>query len=183
MTKTTRARNKRRAALLALLTFTCSICTVRGNPLIKEPTMPTPAMNLWQIIHALTSNSFMSKESVEQALSIKFQEQPHPSNDAYVFYEAHNLALSGGSVVSQINASRKKADAMIGAIGLDIGGSCITREAVRSRYANLKLTGAPRGRSLEESTAFSATMDWGTISFGFKEKNPECLSNVALRFK
>ncbi|MDR3323275.1 MAG: hypothetical protein LBS89_03630 [Zoogloeaceae bacterium] len=63
---------------------------------------------------------------------------------------------------------------------LDFGddASCFTLDRVKQTYPVLVITDMPRGRSLEEETNFSTQQSWGRISFGFKERRPDCLSSI-----
>ncbi|WP_338152538.1 hypothetical protein [Paraburkholderia monticola] len=61
-----------------------------------------------------------------------------------------------------------------------MSGECVTLAMVRAHYSNLKITDTPRGRSPDETTAFSAFLPWGTLSFGFAERNRDCLEGVSL---
>jgi hypothetical protein len=148
----------------------------------KESTMSNNTMNLWQVILALIGSAPLSKENIEKIFSVRLKETVHPSNDLYVFYEAKNLVLSDGLVFSNIHASKKKTEKNVDAVGLEVERGCITLAMVQSQYADLRITGTPRGSSLEEATIYSAKLSWGFISFGFREKNSNCLAHVAMRF-
>ena len=149
----------------------------------KESAVSINSKNLWQIIDDLTRAGPSSKEELEQKLNIELQEELKPSNEFHLFYEAKNLELSEGSIISKIATTRKKTERNLNAIGLDIEGTCITLAAVQSRYANLKITGAPRGQSLDEMTTYSFILTKGILIFGFKERSPNCLAHVALKFR
>ncbi|MED9398368.1 hypothetical protein [Escherichia marmotae] len=49
---------------------------------------------------------------------------------------------------------------------------------VKAQYPQLKITQAPRGGSLDDETVFTSVSAWGGISFGFKEKNRDCLAAI-----
>jgi hypothetical protein len=65
----------------------------------------------------------------------------------------------------------------------NLNGECISLDTVRSRYGNLKITDFPRGRSLDEATSYSTFPAWGKLSFGFTERNPDCLAYVVINPK
>ncbi|MFV0384606.1 hypothetical protein [Paracoccus sp. (in: a-proteobacteria)] len=59
--------------------------------------------------------------------------------------------------------------------------TCISPKAIRNAYPDHKLTGIPRGNSLQERTVWSVDLGPGNlVSFGFKESSPDCLSGVVL---
>lgn len=63
---------------------------------------------------------------------------------------------------------------------LRIGGACVPRTDVIRRHEGLEITGTPRGGSLDEETAWSRSEPWGRLSFGFAERDPDCLSSVLI---
>jgi hypothetical protein len=64
---------------------------------------------------------------------------------------------------------------------LRLGGACINLPELKQQHDNLQITEIPRGRSLEESTTYTASKSWGEIDFGFQEKKPDCLAYVILK--
>ena len=54
---------------------------------------------------------------------------------------------------------------------------------IATKYGNLTLTEAPRGRSPDEETKYEAKTGWGRLVFGFAERNPDCLSSVGFVHK
>jgi hypothetical protein len=63
----------------------------------------------------------------------------------------------------------------LGFLVLQIDGAGITLDQVIAQYNQLKTS----GNSLDEETCYSQVMPWGTLSFGFKERNPDYLSSIA----
>lgn len=56
-----------------------------------------------------------------------------------------------------------------------------TRREIFKRFDNLRLEGAPTGRSLDEEAVWGRDEVWGHLSFGFSERNPDKLRTVALK--
>jgi hypothetical protein len=61
---------------------------------------------------------------------------------------------------------------------LKLTGPCLNQAQAQNRYGPLKLTDVPRGKSLDEETSFARTYPWGTLSFGFPERNRDCAATV-----
>jgi hypothetical protein len=134
-------------------------------------------MSIWHAIDALARQVPFSKTKVEAALAVQLQEARRTS---------HTLFLEGGNVMLAEECRIAKVDLRLseeandpGFMVLDIDSACITLQQVRQHYPALEITQTPRGHSLDEATAHSAKLKWGKLSFGFKEREPECLAYVA----
>lgn len=57
-----------------------------------------------------------------------------------------------------------------------------SREEVRARFDDIKITAAPSGRSLDEETEFSRQEVWGTLAFGFAERAPDKLRSIIFNY-
>ena len=140
----------------------------------------TGRVTLWEAVDALAAQVPFSKGNVEATLSLSLRERVVPSNPLFDFFEGAGLRLRDGELVSNVDLRVKKDDPRIGLLVLSLEGACIRIEDVRARYGALDLTDFSRGRSLDESTSFSTAQRWGKLSFGFKERNPDCLAYVVL---
>lgn len=65
-------------------------------------------------------------------------------------------------------------------LALTIGAGCARRQEVERRFGPLSQIGVPRGRSLDEQTRLARQETFGQLSFGFAERNPDCLSSIAV---
>lgn len=140
--------------------------------------MTTVQMTLWQAIDALAQQIPFAKAKIEVALSTTLLEREEPSNELFRFYKSDRIPLRDGTVISTIDLRIKIQGAHPGLLGIDLEGSCITLDDVRRRYNALEITDAPRGRSLQEETVYTAKLPWGELSFGFKEAKPDCLAGI-----
>jgi hypothetical protein len=61
---------------------------------------------------------------------------------------------------------------------LKLETTCIMRADIIKEYPDVKITGIPHGHSLEEETTFSTVREWGQLSFGFKERDRDCISSI-----
>lgn len=135
-------------------------------------------LTLWEAVDALAAQVPLSKRNVEATLSLPLRERAEPSNPLFDFFEGPGLRLRDGQLVSNVNLRVRKDDPWMGLLVLDLAGGCIRIAEVRARYGTLEITEAPRGHSLEEATSFSSAQRWGELSFGFKERNRDCLALV-----
>ncbi|QDQ84733.1 hypothetical protein [Paraburkholderia megapolitana] len=134
---------------------------------------------LWQAIDTLVAQLPFSKAKVETALGTPLREVDR--NTYTVFLEsADAVQLADNERIAKIDLRLGSEQAHPGLLSLDLEGGCINLDAVRAHYSNLKITDIPRGRSLDEATTHSAALPWGKLSFGFKERAPNCLAYVVL---
>ncbi|MGV2288490.1 hypothetical protein AAHK20_07215 [Trinickia sp. YCB016] len=145
-------------------------------------------MTLWQTIDALVEAIPLTRVKVENVLKIRFVDSD-PSNYAiqpssFQPLDGGPVKLSDGVVIGNVDLRIKREEGHPGFLVLDsLGGECIKLDAVRARYGNLRITDFPRGRSLDEATSYSAFPAWGKLSFGFTERNPDCLAYVVINPK
>jgi hypothetical protein len=137
-------------------------------------------MTLWQAITALAQQIPFSKNKVETLLSTQLSETANPqANDAYFLYESTPISIADGVIVQNVDLRIKRVGQHPGFLVLEIGGTCITLDQIRARYADLEITDAPRGRSPNDVTSHTTVQPWGELSFSFKESSPECLASIA----
>lgn len=136
-------------------------------------------MTIWEAIDIVAKQVPFARDTIETALSTTLAETDNPGNDIFRFYESQPVHLEDGVVVSNIDLRIKRSGPHPGFLVLAVDGACIRLELVRRHYDNLRITGTPRGRSLDEQTYYTATLPWGDLSFGFAERNPDCLASVA----
>lgn len=149
----------------------------------KDKNMTTVQMTLWKAIDTLVQQAPWSKEKIEAALSTTLVEKEEPSNQSFRFYKSDRIALQDGVVISSVDWRIKIRGKHPGLLGIDLQGHCITLDEVRRHYPLLEITDAPRGRSMDEETVYTAMLPWGELSFGFKEKARNCLAGVGFKPK
>ncbi len=144
--------------------------------------MTQSKMTLWQAIDALVNQIPFSKPKVESTLGAQLSEVRRNPYTVFLQNE-RTVVLAGGERINKIDLRLGTEEGDPGFLALDIDGDCIGIEAVRSHYGEVKITDVPRGRSLDEATTHSTVLPWGKLSFGFKERNPDCLAYVVLNPK
>jgi len=138
-------------------------------------------MTLWQVIDALVQTLPLSKQMVETILSTQLVEYEDANPFFHFFkFQSPPVALTEGVVILDVDLRISKRGHHPGLLGLKIDGACVTLDQIRARYDQLKVTGHPRGGSLDEQWAYSQILPWGTVTFGFAERNPRCLASVGV---
>jgi hypothetical protein len=158
--------------LLALIgsSAACAKPQKQGNPM--KP------MDLWTLIDYLPTRTPFTKEKVEQALRIVLP-QVESSNELVGSFKGGPVLLTEEMEVEGVELRVAKEDpANMWQLSLLLAGRCVERTAVLARYQGMKVTQTPRGRSPDEVTAWSRQELWGELSFGFAERNRDCLRRV-----
>ncbi len=134
---------------------------------------------IWQTIEALIGSVPFSKDKVERELGIRLVDTEASGSDLFQFLEGGPVQLAEGVGIQEVDLRLKREGPHPGFLVLELEGRGISFDEVLRHYAELRLTGVPRGRSLDEHTSYTAKLDWGELSFGFGESNPACLAYVA----
>jgi hypothetical protein len=139
--------------------------------------MTTKQMTLWELIDHIGSDLPFRREKTEILFGIKLQ-QSEASNEYWTFWDsADSLPINGVNISRILLGVKNNDDTNVGALTLNIADSCIKLEQVKQKY-DLQLIGYPRGRSFDEETTYESITSWGSLVFGFAERNRACLSSV-----
>ncbi|WP_246327140.1 hypothetical protein [Burkholderia guangdongensis] len=150
---------------------------------VMDSHMTQPTMTLWQAIDALAQQIPFSRTKIENVFAIPLAEADDEGNDVFQFFKSTPFELSDGVIIEDVDLRVKRKGTHPGFMVLHVGGSCVGLDVVRGRYNHLGITDVPHGRSLDDATTYSATLQWGKLSFGFKERNPGCLAFVSFEPK
>lgn len=132
-------------------------------------------LSVWQLIEDIQAAPF-TLAGVEKILGQTLVEQTQKSNEYFQFFSGQELALAGNSRIVKIDLRLPRGTSNSkGMLAIHLGGECITMQQVSQQFADLAVTGMPRGGSLEEATTYTANTAWGKVSFGFQQKKPDCL--------
>lgn len=106
------------------------------------------------------------------------------SESEYVnFYQGENITLYDSSKIMDIDLRLSKVpDGMAPFFSFSYSGNCISLNEIKKRYDELKLTDYPRGRSKNEMASYTTLIDKNgqKITFGFTEKEPNCLHKIII---
>jgi len=142
--------------------------------------MHTHHTTLWQLIEELIDHPSFTLDTIGQVLPIEFSERG--DNGSASFYESGPLHLADQVVIKKATLAIRHETGVSRLIGLDLSPDsvCVTLREMYAHYPNAKIIGHPRGGSLDEMTTWAVRPPWGEIVFGFKERNPNCLSHVGI---
>ncbi|WP_230953161.1 hypothetical protein [Burkholderia stagnalis] len=172
--KARRIRHLLPALSLAIPLATSSATLESGT---QQPATIQSAMTVWQTIDALVRQLPLSKARVESTLRTSLSENGR--NDYTVRLGSDRpIQLAGDIRITEIDLRFSEKRRFPGFLVLSLDGNCIGIDAVRAHYGEIPITDVPHGHSLEEETVHSARQPWGRLSFGFKERNPDCLATV-----
>lgn len=144
--------------------------------------MITLNQSIWQLIDNVQAAPNLTLGKVEGLLGQTLKEDLQKSNNFFKFYFGEPVQLAGNTQITHIDLRIPLQGAQsMGLFSVKLSGQCISLPQVKQVHPKLEITGAPRGRSPEEATTYSAGNTWGQIDFGFQEKNPDCLAYVVLK--
>ena len=176
MTRNFRPRSSARRRLLIGVAGWLAGCTKTIESQGNEMAMTTNLMTLWQAIDALVKQIPFSKLKVEAVLSARLDEVQRGTYT--LFLEGGPSDLADAIRIAKIDLRLGFEPGDPGFLVLNVDGACVGIEQVRTQYSNVEITGMPRGRSFDEKTTHSVQLPWGKLSFGFKERKPECLASI-----
>jgi hypothetical protein len=136
-------------------------------------------LTLWQALDALAAQLPFAVHKVARTLSTTLADTHAEGGDVFQFFEGAPVRLADGTELSRIDLRIKREGPHPGFLVLELKGRCVPLAEVRRHHGALELTDVPRGRSLDESTGYTAALGWGRLSFGFAERKPDCLAQVA----
>lgn len=142
-----------------------------------DPTMQS--IDLWALVEDIPTRAPLDKVKLEQALRTVLIQDERITNEYATALKGGPVQLAQGIQIQAISfrfLAKAPLDQWL--LSLSMGGQCVARRDVLARYPKLVVTGHPRGGSLDEETYYSTTEPWGKVSFGFAERNFECLSSV-----
>lgn len=135
-------------------------------------------VTLWQLIDVLGGSPSLAPSAVVAVLPVAFKLTTRHADVAD--YAADGVALADGVHLGDVALRTRLDDTTRGLMVLDVEGACMTLDDVRRRYPAITLTSPPPGHSPSESSGYSDAQAWGTLGFGFKESNRQCLATVVI---
>jgi hypothetical protein len=142
----------------------------------ESPRLGPP--DLWAVIDRLSNCTPITREGAEAALRTDLHAAASSNEHLHAFAGGH-VGLADGVEVDSVRLRVAKEDATNAwLLSLSLSGRCEERATVLARYANMRITQTPRGQSPDEVTDWSRRESWGGLTFGFAERNRDCLSRV-----
>lgn len=136
-------------------------------------------LTLWQAIDLFVGRLPFSKEKLEAVLDFPLLESSR--NTHMVFFESPRaIDLADNGKIAMLDLRLSTDNKGSGFLLLALNGVCIGVDQVHARYPNLIVTDLPRGRSPQEVTMFTASLPWGTLAFGYRERTPGRLAYLTI---
>jgi hypothetical protein len=186
MTKHFRPRNRSElSARLGRMSLAAWLIAWGGaDAQTKGKSMKHSPLSLWQVVAVLTEQPQYTKAKIEGLLPVTLVETNNAGgNEIFQFFKSDPVLLNDGSVILNIDLRIKRQGSHPGFLVLELGGTCVPLEEVRGHYGDLQITDTPHGHSLDEKTSYTAYLPWGELSFGFAERNPDCLASIVFEPK
>lgn len=138
-------------------------------------------VSLWELVSSVEQQMPLTISKVESLLGERFQQTDQ--TPAYVLLASKGTPLRDGLTVARatlmLRPSLQFEDKS--GLALELEGACVSLAQVRERFGELRLIQSPRGRSLDEATAWAVQRPWGHLTFSFTERQPDCLSQVGFK--
>lgn len=141
--------------------------------------MQVHRMSLWEAIATLAPHGAFERTRVEAALGTTLSTTADGANDYFDLYRSTPVPLAAGVIVANVDLRIAREGSHPGFMVLDIAGTCVTLAQVRSHYGQLRISAVPRGRSVHDTTSHTSDRPWGTLSFSFAGRHPDCLASIA----
>lgn len=182
MTKPIRRRsNLSRLFLICMVGIWCAGLSDVHEAKGKETSMGSGQTTIWGLVDAIGKMMPISKEAVETVLRTELIEQ---TRDEYLWHLVGvGQRFDDGLFVARVSLALMPGGGFgkNSGLSIELGGRCIGLDEIRSHFGELTIVQHPRGRSLQETTVYAAAMQWGELSFAFKEENRNCLFRVSFR--
>jgi hypothetical protein len=138
-------------------------------------------MKLEELVQKLDAANPWPVEKVEEVLGTKLTAVYSSSITTY--YESGQLIFEEGLIIAQVDfrVDIDTKEMFILILDISDNASCFTRERLKKTHPDLQLNlnNPPREDSPNEEISYNTKRLWGTLSFGFKVKRPNCLSSIA----
>lgn len=135
--------------------------------------------DIWTLVDYLPTRMPLERDTIQTILGAVLRETD--SNEFTAFFEGGPVLLKNDVEIESIDLRVNRGRASRRLLVLKFAGKCVTKAEVFGRNQGLELTDHPRGRSLDEETSWSVKQSWGQLSFGFSERNPDCLRTVVFK--
>lgn len=167
---------RRRPAGLAAV---CLAGALAGPIHAREASIATHPSSLWEAIELLAPQAPFRPAQVQAVLGTTLSTATSGVNEYFDLYRSTPVALADGVIIANVDLRIARQGSHPGFMVLELGGACVTLAQVREHYGELRITGFPRGRSINETTSHTSVRAWGALSFSFAERQRECLSSIA----
>lgn len=168
-------RRQRLGALLLALTASLNACAQPPEP---EWNTAMKQIDFWKFVDYMPTRLPLKEKAQAEKLFNTVLVRTETSNEYSDHFRGGPVHLADGVEIVSVDLRINKAHPGQSLLVLTMGGKCIDRSVVLERQQGMRITNVPRGRSLDEETSWSQMLAWGKLSFGFTERQPDCLKSL-----
>jgi hypothetical protein len=165
-------------AMLAIGSATLPACRAAEPVTQRNASTRGHAMRLFDFVEAVARTERFDHETLGKLFAQKFQLVG--ANDYYDRYRLETLGIDDSFDAKAIDLREPRPGAGGGGalLTMQIAGPCVSLEMLKHRYPSLTLFQVPRGRSADEKEVHELKVDGRAVRFGFRQSNPDCLSDL-----
>ncbi|WP_024891789.1 hypothetical protein [Luteimonas huabeiensis] len=155
----------------------------KGEAAMEAPS-PRPGTydtdRLWGLIEELAVAADAGATALLRRWPAGHIQVPAAASSRLRSIEGGRFTIGRGTIVARSEIRLGRANEVV-LVGLDMApSSCIARADVQARYPELRITGFAAPDDPHRKRYWSVSSDKGSISFGFAEPRPDCVSNIVI---
>lgn len=140
-------------------------------------------LTLWGLLQSVTSLPQPQYDLAKVRALVPSSFSTSSNNEFWERQRSEAFALEPG-LRATVEISKRHKDGAIGLFIVNLEYSqCITRDALKLRFPDLKLFMPANNPAPGAVSSWHATLNKRTVSFGFRNQDFECLSSVGVSFE
>lgn len=142
-----------------------------------------PVTDFWSYMAAVENAQPYTQESIELLLGVALELESENEYTAFYRLKAITRPPKFANILGVDLRIRKTRPWKSGFLSIDLADCGISFEAVKNRYPGSTFEPArpgppPHGVSPESANYLTVERSWGSLSFGFRVKNPDALARI-----
>ena len=135
---------------------------------------------IFEKITSFEQMTVISRRGIESLIGSRFIEVQGTGSMGNFAISEKEISPHAGFSGADLRVNARTSEAIL---VLDVVDTCPGKHDVLRRYPGAVISNHPRGHALDEETSYTVERQWGRLTFGFKERSPDCLSSVTMVFK
>ncbi|QCH23426.1 hypothetical protein DSM43276_01685 [Mycobacteroides salmoniphilum] len=162
-----------RAIPIATLAFMMAAC---GTSSAKEPPLPESGLSWWDLVNKVGSQIPLTAEKIRGASGIELS-----AEDSITWMNGPSKLADDVNIIRGELRTGDNGWSKYSYYAIDLGGRCISLDEVKAHFPDVHVTAGPTGHSRDEKTVYTSVQSWGITHLGFREKNPNCMTDITIR--
>lgn len=140
------------------------------------------SMNIFNFINKIRSEYYSGYQSIMDDIPAQFY--VYKKDERRVWYKTKPFSLDN-VIIETVSLRMSEGEVNPILVNIDVKGECIKLEDLKRNYPEIALTNIPRSDAPGAKTYYTTSADKKniTMSFGFTNESPDCLSNVVIKIK